>query len=141
MITLDIDPAEIAAVQERFDAMLSNLDDLRRVTLGDTLADWETQDLNRRKAFVMRSRQRGRVRTFVRPHSVWEMERSARYQRLGGRRIARLLASQRSRKLASAFRRFERKTSMRPILRAGLVERLAERVVEAAQQKLRWSRD
>src|SRR5262245_34397105 len=135
MIKIEIDPVDMAAVQETVGGMMETLDHLKRTDLGNELAAWQREDLHRKYPFVMRSRARGRATTYIRPHSLYEVQRSARYQERQGRRLARLLKAKRSRKLRPVFRAFEPKTSMRPILRAGLVERLAERMIEMVSEK------
>jgi hypothetical protein len=81
----------------------------------------------------MRSRARGRAQTVFRPHSLYEVRRSIRYQRKMALRVARG-----TRRSMLAFRQWEGKTSMRPILRATLTAELVERMTTLLQEKLRW---
>jgi hypothetical protein len=141
MIRIDVDQEALEAVQHRIGHMLQSLDHLGRVDIGHELSEWQTEDMGRNRPFTMRSRARHIASTVIRPHSKYEVERSIRYQRMGGRRIARLLGLRTKRgwkKAQSAFHAFEPKTSMRPILRAKMLERLSERLLEMAAEKLKW---
>ena len=119
------------AVQRKIDDMAHKIGEIKRNDLGDELAEWQEQDMNRSKAYVKRVR-RG-VMTTVRPHSRFEMLASRRYQRRMLRRI-----KTGTRAAARAWMEFQARTSMRPILRAQLKERLVERMTNLLREKLRW---
>jgi len=116
-----------AAIEYR--EMEEKIDHLKSVDLGNELSDWQTQDLHRHRPFTMRSRRAGRAATVIRPHSLFEVKRSAAYQRRMGRRVARG-----GRRAMVWFTRWEVLRSMRPILRPEMLERLSEIVSE----KLKW---
>jgi hypothetical protein len=141
MITIDIDDATLEAVKHRIDHMLQSIDHLKRVDIGHELSEWQTEDLHRNKPFTMRYRRAGRAETVIRPHSLFEMKRSVRYQRTRGRRLARLLGRRTKRswlKAQAAFHSFQAQTSQREILRQEMLERLSERLGEMAQEHLKW---
>jgi len=141
VFTIDIDEKTLEAVKHRVDHMLQSIDHLKRTDLGNELADWQTEDMGRNRPFVMRWRRQGRARTVIRPHSLKQVQRSIRYQRSGGRRIARLLARHTPKgfqKAASAFHSFQPITSERPYLREELLEKLVTRLGEMAAEKLQW---
>jgi hypothetical protein len=117
--------------------MLQSIDHLKRVDLGRELSDWQTEDLGRNKPFTMRYRRAGKAQTVIRPHSLFEVKRSAAYQRRGARKLIRL-TKRPSRKAAAAFRLIQQRTSMRAILRAEMLERLVERLGEMVKEKLTW---
>jgi hypothetical protein len=81
----------------------------------------------------MRNRGKGTAVTVVRPHSIYEMKRSGRYQTRTARRVSRG-----GKKAFAAFQRWRIRTSTRAILRPELLARLHERVAEMAMEKLRW---
>src|SRR5215475_9907923 len=128
---------DTSAVQKRMDDMLAKIEHVRRYDLKNTMSDWQVQDMHRHKPFTMRWLKAFKVQTKVRPHSLYETERSARYQRREGGRIIRL-AARGSRRAGPVFRAFEPKTSTRPILRTELEYRLMERMREMIQEKLTW---
>jgi hypothetical protein len=139
MLTIDIDG--LADVQHAISHMLQSIDHLKRVDIGRELADWQVEDLHRNRPFVMRYRRQGRAVTIIRPHSLFEMKRSKRYQRTRGRRLARLLGRRTKRswlKAQAAFHSFQAQTSQREILREEMLERLSERLMEMATEKIKW---
>jgi hypothetical protein len=69
----------------------------------------------------------------VRPHSRYEVERSAAYQRHEARLVLRG-----GRRVLSRLEHWEMKTSTRPILRDELLQRLRERLVEMLKAKVNW---
>jgi hypothetical protein len=137
MIRIDIDAAALEAVQHKVDHMLQSIDHLKSVDIGRELSDWQVEDLNRNKPFTMRYRRAGKAQTVIRPHSLFEVKRSAAYQRRGARKLIRL-TKRPSRKAAAAFRLIQMRTSARAILRAEMLERLVERLGEMAAEKLKW---
>jgi hypothetical protein len=137
MITIDVDPKTLEEVRHSINRMAQSLEHLRTVDLGHELSAWQVEDVGRAKPFTMKFRRAGRAQTVFRPHSWKQVQRSRRYQRSGGRKLARLVLHP-SRKAAAAFGRFQSITSTLPILREELVQKLGERLVEMAQEKLRW---
>jgi hypothetical protein len=126
------------AVEQRLAEMAEGIEHLKRVDLGQELSDWQSEDLHRNRPFTMRSRAKGRAATVIRPHSLYEIERSIAYQRRGGRSFARLVSGKAGKKTLARYLAFEPKTSMRPFLRPAMYERLVERMVEMAEEKLKW---
>jgi hypothetical protein len=141
MFTINIDEATLEAVKHRVDHMLQSIDHLKSVDIGHELAAWQVEDMHRHRPFVMRYRRAGRAVTIIRPHSLFEMTRSKRYQRTRGRRLARLLGRRTKRswlKAQAAFHSFQAPTSQRDILRQEMLERLSERLMEMATEKIKW---
>ena len=137
MIKIEFDGDSLTDVQHAVGHMLQSIDHLKSVDIGRELADWQVEDMHRNRPFVMRYRRAGRAVTVVRPHSLYEVERSARYQRKAGRRLIRLMKKP-SRKAAAAFRLFQARVSARAILRQEMYEKLVERLGEMAAEKLKW---
>jgi hypothetical protein len=123
---------DVSGALERLDGMIEKIQHVKHVEVGQTLSDWQTQDLHRRRPFTMRSRAKGKATTVLRPHSLFEIRRSIAYQRRMGRKVARG-----GKRAMQTFSRWEVKTSMRPILRSELEERIYERVM-ALRERLRW---
>ena len=137
MFTIDIDPKTLEEVRHSINRMAQSLEHLRTVDLGHELSAWQVEDVGRTKPFTMKFRRAGRDQTVFRPHSWKQMKRSGRYQRRGQRAILRL-AARPSLKTAHAVGRFQALTSTLPILREELVEKLSERLLEMAKEKLQW---
>jgi hypothetical protein len=137
MLKIDIDEKTLEEVQHRVDHMLQSIDHLKSVDIGRELSDWQVEDLNRNKPFTMRYRRAGRAVTVIRPHSLFEVKRSAAYQRRGARKLIRL-TKRPSRKAAAAFRLIQQRISAREILRAEMLERLVERLGEMLTEKINW---
>src|SRR6516162_7993565 len=137
MFTIDIDPKTLEEVRHSINRMAQSLEHLRTVDLGHELSQWQVEDVGRAKPFTMKFRRAGIARTIFRPHSWKQVRKSIAYQRRGGRALARLVRHP-SRKAAAAYGAFQPLTSTRPYLRPELVEQLAERLLEMAQEKLRW---
>jgi hypothetical protein len=137
MLKIEVDAEALEAVQHKVDHMLQSLDHLGRTDIGRELADWQVEDMHRNRPFVMRYRRAHKAVTVVRPHSLFEVKRSERYQRKAGRRLIRLMKKP-SRKAAAAFRLFQARISARAILRAEMLERLTERLGEMVVEKLKW---
>jgi hypothetical protein len=129
MLHFQLDGAE--AIQRKLDDMIEKIHELKKNDLGDELALWQTEDMNRDRAFVKRVR--GGVRTIVRPHSRHEVEASRHHQRRMLRRVSTGTAA-----AARAFMQWQARWSTRPILRAELLDKLHERMVSLVQEKLRW---
>jgi hypothetical protein len=129
----------LKAIEQRLDNMRQKIDHLKRVDVGAELSDWQTEDLHRNRPFTMRSRAKGRAATVIRPHSLYEVQRSARYQHASGvygRQLARRLAK--AKRTLRVIKHFEPKTSTRPYLRAELEEQLIDRVGALLHEKLKW---
>jgi hypothetical protein len=137
MFTIDVDPKTLEEVQHSINRMAQSIEHLKTVDLGRELSEWQVQDVGRSKPFTMRFRKAGRAQTVFRPHAWKQVIRSRRYQRSGGRKLARLVLHP-SRKAAAAFGRFQSITSTLPILREELVEKLGERLLEMAKEQLKW---
>ena len=141
MFTLNLDIEDLEAVKHRVDHMLQSIDHLKSVDIGHELSEWQVEDLHRNKPFTMRYRRAGRAETVIRPHSLFEMKRSVRYQRTRGRRLARLLGRHTSRAFLKAqglFHSFQPTVSQREILRQEMLERLVVRLGEMAKEHLKW---
>lgn len=128
-MSIDIN-IDFSAVSLRIGAMISRIDHFKRVDIGTGLSDFQTQDMHRNRPFTMRSRGKGTAVTKVRPHSLFEMQRSGKTQR----RMVRWLKSKRRRRPP----RFYVKTSTRPILRSELFDTLGARMRELLQDKIHW---
>lgn len=120
-------------IADIMDQMAHRIDDLKRTGIGQELSDWQVEDMHRQAPFTMRSRAKGTAATKIRPHSLYEMERSAQYQR-GMRRVIRRHGKHFWERLGA----WEPLTSTRPILRDELSERLVERVTGKVFARLRW---
>jgi hypothetical protein len=125
--------ADPSAIIKRLNEMLGKLDHFKRVDIGQELSAWQTEDMHRHRPFTMRSRRKGQAATVIRPHSLYEIKHSERYQRRMARRVIRG-----TKKSMAAFARWEGKTSMRPILRAELYQRLQSRMDALLNEKLTW---
>jgi len=113
--------------------MIRTVNHFKRVDLGTVMSDWQVEDMHRKRPFTMRSRARGIVRTVVRPHSRYEVNRSRKAQR----RIAR----QTKRKgFLTSMASFYRKWSTRPILRAEMYAALGQRMTEEMHKLIVWKK-
>src|SRR6516225_6782530 len=121
MFTIDVDPKTLEEVRHSINRMAQSLEHLRTVDLGHELSAWQVENVGRDKPFTMKFRRVGRAETVFRPHA-WQVIRSRRYQRRGGRAILRL-AARPSLKAARAVGRFQDLTSTLPILREELIEK------------------
>ena len=137
MFQIEVDEKALEEVRHSINRMVQSLEHLRTFDLGGELSAWQTEDVHRNKPFTMRFRKAGRAQTVFRPHAWKQVIRSRRYQRSGGRKLARLVLHP-SRKAAAAFGRFQSITSTLPILREELVEKLGERLLEMAKEQLKW---
>jgi hypothetical protein len=141
MFTIDIDPKTLEDVKYSINKMAQSLEHLRTVDLGRELSEWQVQDVGRNKPFTMRFRKAGRARTVFRPHSWKQVKKSILYQRRGGKLLPVALGRRTRKGFLTAMARyhaFQPITSTRPYLRPELVEQLAERLMEMAQEQLRW---
>jgi len=141
MFTIDIDPKTLEDVKYSINKMAQSLEHLRTVDLGRELSEWQVQDVGRNKPFTMRFRKAGRARTVFRPHSWKQVKKSILYQRRGGKLLPVALGRRTRKGFLTAMARyhaFQPITSTRPYLRPELVEQLAERLMEMAQDQLRW---
>lgn len=121
---------DMSAVSKRIGEMIGRIDHFKRVDIGNGLSDFQTQDMHRNKPFTMRSRAKGRAVTKIRPHSLFEMQRSRKTQR----RMVRYLKSKRRRRPP----RFYVQTSTRPILRREMLDRLGARMHQLFLDKIHW---
>jgi hypothetical protein len=133
MIKIGFDPDELKRLENLVTDMADKIDHMKRVDLGAELSAWQIEDMHRNRPFTMRSRRAGRATTVVRPHSLYEMRASARYQRGMARRVARG-----TRKSMYWFQHWQARFSSRPILRTELFERLYTRMTDLLATKLRW---
>ena len=141
MFMIDIDPKTLKDVKHSINKMAQSLEHLRTVDLGRELSEWQVQDVGRNKPFTMRFRKAGRARTVFRPHSWKQVKKSILYQRRGGKLLPVALGRRTRKGFLTAMARyhaFQPITSTRPYLRPELVEQLAERLMEMAQEQLRW---
>jgi hypothetical protein len=117
MLTIEL--SGIAAVTDKLDIMVEAIEQLKRHDLGNELAHWEVQDLNRRKPYTKHRRNGGS--TIVRAHSWFETK--------GRRKVARRLIRK---------GRHVPRWSTRPVLRPQLLDLLADRVSALAEATLNW---
>lgn len=119
---------DTSKVMKRIWKMIRKIRHVKEVEVGMVLSDWQSDDMHRHRPGTKRFRRLGKATTLVRPHSLYEMERSQKY----GRRLTRVAKrSSRSKKrkdyvLPAAYLR----VSQRPIVRAELMEQLNKRVAE-----------
>lgn len=110
--------------------MIRKVNHFKRVDIGTTLSDWQTEDLHRKRPFTMRSRAKGMAATRIRPHSRYEVMRS--------RKAQRRLARRAKRKTFIAASAIYRKWSTRPILRADMRTLLVRRLSDALHKLIVW---
>jgi len=123
---------------ERIDGMIKKIDHFKRVDLGNELSAWQTEDLHRNRPFTMRSRARGTATTKIRPHSLYEVEHSARAQMRYAQRMRRRTRRIGSIAITPSPLPMFRHWSTRPILRSEMIQRLIERMNTALAEKLKW---
>jgi hypothetical protein len=135
------------ALAKRLDGMLVKIDHFKRVDIGAGLSDFQVEDMHRHRPFTMRYRAKGWAVTKVRPHSLFEVERSAlaagrvvRYRRALATAAARGAFGKRPRKYRRrhTHQRFYMHTSTRPILREDLVIVLEVRMQNLLEEKIKW---
>jgi hypothetical protein len=138
MLQLQLDTK---AAQETVDAMVQQIDHFKRVDVGQVLSEWQTEDMHRHRPFTMRSRAKGKATTIIRPHSRFEMQRSA-YAQTQHARVERILAKPHAPRYRYKGKlrpyRLYRRWSTRPILRSEMMETLTRRASEAFA-KIRWN--
>jgi hypothetical protein len=120
--------------------MIGNVTHLKRVGIGTALSEWQTEDMHRHRPFTMRSRAAGKATTKVRPHSLFEVNRSL-YAQKGMVRVQKLLAKPRKRAYRGQFAIYQfyrARTSTRPYLRDSMFEALTVRLGELLQKELSW---
>jgi hypothetical protein len=146
MSGLEID-IDTEALSKRIGDMLEKINHFKRVDIGMGLSEWQTEELHRHRPFTMRSRAKGLAVTKIRPHSLFEMERSAhaaeqvvRYRRALAMAAAKAYAGKRVRKYRRRHRhqRFYRHTSTRPILREEALEVLMIEMANLLEAKIKW---
>jgi len=101
--------------------------------------------MHRHRPFTMRNRGKGTATTKIRPHSLYEMRRSAAYERRYARALPRyeaFIASGKKRrrkaKYITAVEVHQEKWSTRPILRDELYNELMQRLSPMLVRKLGW---
>jgi hypothetical protein len=127
------------ALTKRLDIMLGKIDHFKRVDVGAGLSAFQVEDMNRHRPFTMRYRARGLAVTKIRPHSLYEMQHSAR----ATRRVIRYLRINPKTGLPRKHRRhrpprFYYHYSNRPILREELYSVLNERMNRLLEEKIKW---
>jgi hypothetical protein len=141
MFRIEVDEKTLEEVRHSINRMAQSLEHLRTVDLGRELSEWQVQDVHRNKPFTMRYRKAGRAVTTFRPHSWKQVKKSILYQRRGGKLLPMALGRRTRKGFLTAMARyhaFQPITSTRPYLREELVEQLAERLLEMAQEQLKW---
>lgn len=128
-ISIDTKPAS-----DRIGAMIGKINHFKRVDVGQGLSAWQTDDLHRHRPFTMRSRARGRAATVIRPHSLYEVERSRKTRG----RVVRRFAKKVHIKLALARQYLT--YSSRPILRAEMYSVLQNRMTRLLAEKITWTK-
>jgi len=136
------------AVEDRIKGMIVKLDHFKRVDIGIGLSEFQTDEMHRNRPFTMRSRAKGLATTKIRPHSLYEVKRSAQAQRKFVRARKRyeekyLPSGKKRRKrkpryvvLAETYKRW----STRPILRTEMEARLRDLMDYMLQQKITWEK-
>jgi hypothetical protein len=144
-IELDIDTK---ALSDTVNRMIAQVDHFKRVDIGTGLSDFQVQDMHRHRPFTMRSRAKGLAITKIRPHSLFEVERSAqaaarlaRYRRALARAAAQRAFGKRVRKYRRRHttQRLYRHWSTRDILRAEMIAVLTDRMVNLIHTKITWT--
>ena len=131
MITVDVAPSSVV---DTLNAMYKKIAHIKAVELGQTLSDWQTQDMHRNKPFTMRSCCAGKASTVIRPHSLFEVKRSQRYQSGMARCIKR---GSKTKKALLILLHYEPRTSTRAILRE-FTEALLRARLSALLDELKW---
>jgi hypothetical protein len=136
------------ALNDRLKGMIAKLDHFRRVDIGTGLSEFQTDEMHRDRPFTMRSRAKGIAVTKIRPHSLFEMKRSARAQgrfvRARKRYEEKWLPSGKKRRkrkpkyvvVAETYRRW----SARPILRPEMMAQLKDLMDYFLHQKITWTK-
>jgi len=119
MISLEVSGFD--AIQKRMDSMRETISHFKSVDLGNVMSNWQTKDLHRERPFTMRSRRAGRAATKVRPHSLYEVQRSRKFERYLKR-----------------HHRPPRTWSTRPILRGEMLSVLWQEFKAAVDEKIHW---
>jgi hypothetical protein len=127
--------------EDKIGSMIAAIDHFKRVGIGHVMSEWQTEDMHRHRPFTMRSRAKGQAATVIRPHSLFEVQRSAYAQRQVGR-LQKLLAKPHSaryqyRGKLAPYRQW-RRWSTRPILRSELLSTLQSRLDAAMTKLLKW---
>lgn len=131
-VTLDTKP-----LSDTLGRMIAAIDHFKRVDIGTGLSDFQVQTMHRHRPFTMRSRARGLATTKIRPHSLYEMQRSGRVQRRVKRIKTAIEAGKRVRKKSLRALRYVH-YSTRDILRQEMFALLEERMVQLLNQKITW---
>jgi|SRR5580765_4818354 hypothetical protein len=134
------------SLTETLNRMIGKLNHFRRVDLGAGLSEFQVDEMHRNRPFTMRSRAKGIAATKIRPHSLHEMEQSAkarkRYVRARKRYEEKWLPSGKKRRrrkpkyvvVAETYKRW----STRPILRTEMMARLTDLMSYLLKQKITW---
>jgi hypothetical protein len=133
MITIEADKDDLRRIEDRLESMAQKIAHARTVDIGSTLSDWQVTDMHRRAPFTMRNKKRGTATTVIRQHSLYEMQRSAAYQRSVGRMVKR-----HGKNFWVKLSRAQFHVSQRPILREELLTELWQRLHTMLRDHLRW---
>jgi len=140
-IHLEFNKEDIKRLETRMENMIKHIAHIKSVDLGNTLSDWQREDLHRHRAFTMKSRAKGRATTVIRQHSLYEMQQSVRAQRKVKRVVAALQAGKRVRKKRLHFYLgYQQPYSTRPILRDEVYRLLPPRLSTMLREHLKWSK-
>jgi hypothetical protein len=115
---------QVTGAQQLYDRvrqMYRRIQHFKAIDIGQTMSQWQTQDLHRNRPFTMRWKRKGVAQTKVRPHSLYEVKASLANERYLRR-----------------HRLPPRKWSTRPILRATMMEALVNRLQETMKRCIHW---
>jgi hypothetical protein len=136
MITISAEGAD--AFVKTIGKMIGRITYFGGVEMPKEMSDWQVDDVHRKRPGTKRSRWRAgstKVQTLFRPHSRFETERSALYQRRLMRRVRRVGTTKRFKQINDYI---QLKRSSRPILRDSLVRELEDRMVTAMSETISW---
>src|SRR5262245_11823088 len=125
--------------------MVQQIEHLTSSDIANAFSEWQTKDMHRKRAFTKKIQPRGSVRTVIRQHSLYEMQRSERVARRYARaqtRYEKWLISGKKRRRKPRYvmyvERYQERTSNRPILRPVMEDKLLERMTETLNDKIAW---
>jgi hypothetical protein len=125
------------ALSKRIGMMIAKIDHLKRVDIGIGLSEFQTEDMHRNRPFTMRSRAKGMATTKIRPHSLYEMEHSARASKRV-RRFLRINPKTQMRRRRRKPPRIYLHYSNRPILREEMFSIFVGRMTRIFEEKIKW---
>jgi hypothetical protein len=137
MLTISSEGAD--AFIKTIGTMIGRITYFGGVEMPKEMSDWQTDDVHRRKPATKRSRWRAsstKVQTLFRPHSRFETEKSALYQRRLMRRVRRVGTTKRFKQINDYI---QLKRSSRPILRDSLARELEDRMATAMSETISWT--